>query len=414
MKAKMLTARPQGHLLTLLALVLTLSAFISGCSETKDHNAIMKTVFAVSPEPADKQVERTLSGVLQPVDQSVLSFEIPGVIEKVNVNLGDNFKKGDVLATIEDKVFQLAVRQREGQLSEAQARLTEAELDLRRKTQLVASGAVSQAEVDVAQARFKSLSDQVEIAKAQLAMAYEDLADTKLVAPYDGTVAQRHIEPSQQVSPSNAIFTIQGSNALEVSVLVPESMINQIKVGDTANVDIIVNQARQRIAGTVFERGNQAQRANAFPVTVALDAYSSDSGDTLVDAFVDKNAPLPLLQAGMSAEVTFVSKVKDIASNSLRAPLSAVAAGAKNSHYVYALVKNSDVNQSEQSKQDTLVTYGFYTLRKVEVDVELLQDDYAIFTASQDLDQIVRSGLDFLREGQQVKVANEYPQTINQ
>lgn len=372
-------------IMVLKAFSLLAGTLLMACGEEAVSPPIIKTVMAVKPSAANEQATRILSGVLHPVDESVLSFEIPGVIQQVNVNLGDRFVKGDVLVTIENTLFELAVRQREGHLSEAKSRLTEAELDFKRKKQLVSSGAVSQAEVDVAQARYNSLIDQVEIAQTQVAIAYEDLADTQLVAPYDGSVAIRHIEPSQQISPSSPILTIQGSDALEVSVLVPETMISHIQTGDTVLVDVVTNRERQSLRGVVFERGKQAQRANAFPVTVSLDPTTTARANGT-------------LQSGMSAEVTFSRIAKDVPPGSLKAPLSSVAADNQNSHFVMALVSAENNNSK---------------VVKVSVNVHEFTSDYVIFTPSSELTSIVRTGVDFVRDGQIVKIADAYPRSIN-
>ncbi|MGQ8366689.1 efflux RND transporter periplasmic adaptor subunit [Glaciecola sp. 1036] len=364
-------------------LLLALSVMgLLACSEPPPPKAIIKTVFATSPETANQSATRTLSGVLQPVDQSVLSFEIPGVIDKVNVNLGDKFNQGDVLASIEDKVMRLSVQQSEGQLSEAKARLTEAELDFNRKKQLVASGAVSKAEVDVAEARFQSLVDQVNIARTQVSIAKEDLADTQLIAPFSGSVAQRHVEPSQQVSPSTAILTIQGSDALEVAIYVPESLITKIHPGDQVSVHIVNDIQSKSLTGEVFEQGSQAQRANAFPVTIKLDETEDLQG----------------IQPGMSAEVTFSISDNNIPADAYSLPLSAIGSGENNSHYVFAIQ-----SVAENSK-----------LVQVPIKVQSFKKDKVIFTTNHSLDVVVLNGVDFLRDGQQIKVADHFPQMINQ
>ncbi len=381
------------------ALIITACVLLSACSEPKQYEAVTKTVMAVAPSPANELEKRTLSGVLHPVDESVLSFEIPGVVQTVNVNLGDRFSKGEVLATIDRKLFELAVRQREGQLSEAKSRLTEAKIDYERKALLEKTKAIPQADVDVAKARYQSLLDQVEVAQTQVAIALEDLADTSLVAPYDGSIAVRHVEPSQQVSPSSPIFTIQGSDALEVSVLVPESLISQIKTGDKVEVNVIINRQRQSIGGYVSERGNQARRANAFPVTVALNTEQSMEAK--------QNGSL---QSGMSAEVTFTRIARKVPGDSLRAPLSAVAADSQNQHFVMALIPQSKAAPESQAAS----LNSHFTLKKVSVDVHEFSSDYAVFTPSEPLSNIVRTGVDFVREGQVVSVAGDYPLAINQ
>ncbi len=103
---------------------------ISGCQKQIEKNELISTVVAAPVRAFDGTYQHILSGDTQPAETSQLSFEIPGVGDTVMVNLGDRFKKGDVLAKIEPKVFQLAVKQRKGQLSEARARLKEAQTDL--------------------------------------------------------------------------------------------------------------------------------------------------------------------------------------------------------------------------------------------------------------------------------------------
>lgn len=375
--------KPVSHQIPTGLVILFITIFLSGCSEPKEYQPIVKSVITVEPRQPNATSERALSGILQPADQSVLSFEIPGVIKTVEVNLGDKFERGDVLASIDDKVLRLAVQQRKGQLSETQARLTEASIDYQRKLQLLSSGAVSKAEVDLAKSRFDSLSDQVEIAKTQVALAEEDLADTQLIAPFSGSVAQRHVEPSQQVSRSTEVLTLQGSDALEVSVFVPESMISQINSNDSVFVDVLVDQRKHRLSGRIFEIGKQAQRANAFPVTVSL-----ISGDK-IDA----------LQPGMSAEVSFVVASFDLAPGNLQAPLSSVAADADNQHFIF-LVKLAEGNT--------------YQIQKLAVEVVSMDANHVVFNTNQEVGEIVRNGLEFLRDGQKVFKYAGTPRMVNE
>lgn len=371
--------------ITKISRVLALCVMLAGCSEKIDYQPITKSVFATSPVAADASAQRTLSGVLQSADQSVLSFEITGVIDSMNVNLGDQISEGQLLASIDNKVFRLALDQAKARLSETNARLTEAQIDYQRKRQLAESGAISQAEVDIAKARFNSLSDQVVIATTQLEIAQEDLDNTQLIAPFAGTIAQRHVEPAQQVSPTSAIVTIQGANSLEVAIFVPESLIGKIQQGDNVSVDVLVDQQRQNISGRVFEKGNQAQRANAFPVTVVLE---------------NTGAMVTKLQPGMSAEVTLFMPPANLPAGALQAPLSAISAGPDNTHFVMAL-------ESGESGQD-------FTVRKVSVEVINMNAQHVLFVPERTLADIVRTGQDFLHDGQVVYKVDGPVRMINE
>lgn len=353
---------------------------LTACSEKPEKKALTRTVMAAVVKASDGQTSHLLSGVTQPAEVSQLSFEISGIVETVSVNLGDAIKQGDELATIDPKVFALAVKQRRGQLSEVRARLREAQIDYERKAKLINSGAVSQSTLDVAASQLNSLKDQEEVAQAQLELAQEDLADTRLIAPYAGTISERHIEPSQRITPAQPAFTIQGTGGIEVSVLVPENLVNHISQGDEVSVSVFAINA-EPIMGKVFEVGSQAQSANAFPVTIALQEQ------------------VATLQPGMSAEVTFHTR-GSAQGEGFIIPLTALGTKGQNGHYVLSLTAQAD-NQ--------------FQVKEVPVKVINLRQESALVSGElNEEQQIVRAGVAFLKSGQTVNIADGHPRLINE
>ena len=55
------------------------------------------------------------------------------------------------------------------------------------------------------------------------------MQDSTLVAPYNGIITKRLIEPSQQINAGQAVFEIEGKHGLEVNVMVPETLIREIQ-----------------------------------------------------------------------------------------------------------------------------------------------------------------------------------------
>ncbi|NDV90583.1 efflux RND transporter periplasmic adaptor subunit [Alteromonas sp. 345S023] len=354
---------------------------VAGCSEPPPSPELYRTVMVSKVNAYSGEQTHVLSGVVQAAQTSQLSFELSGVVETVEVNLGDTFEKGDTLATIDSKVFQLAVKQREGQLSEVLARIREAQKDVARKQQLVVSGAVSQAELDVAETQLNSLRDQAEVARAQLNIAKEDVNDTRLVAPYSGTIAARHIEPSQRITPAQPAFTIEGQEDLEVSLSVPENMVNFLDVNDPVTVTVYA-LGDTPIEGRIFEISGRASRANAFPVTVKLSQTPQG------------------LQPGMSAEVKFSYADGRNTNNkpSFIVPLSALGSGSENSHFVYTLSETADQKEGGAP---------LYEVAKRTISVLSLNKDTAYVIGELSPDKpVVRAGVSHLKQGQRVHIAN--------
>ncbi|MEW9799288.1 efflux RND transporter periplasmic adaptor subunit [Alteromonas sp. CYL-A6] len=368
----------------LLFCIFTLGC-LTACDSQQSDVSRLRSVMATTVSAFDGQQQHKLSGVTQSAETSQLSFEVAGIVNTVKVNLGDEIQKGQLLATIDDKVFSLAVKQRQGALSEVLARLEEARRDYRRKQQLRESGAVSEAELDIASTQLTALEDQVDIARAQLALAQEELDDTRLVAPYPGRIAGRFIEPSQRITPAQPAFSIEGSSGIEVSVAVPENLVNKIHPGDEVDITVFALDGKT-LTGQVFEVGSRAQSANAFPVTITLD-----------------NPPKGL-QPGMSAEVTFFYAETAVKAG-FEVPLSALTSTNNHQHVIWEL----------QAVDDPSRSLPVYRVISHPVEVVSLETDVARINGPlKEGMHIVRQGGEYLQPEQHVHLANGSPRLFNE
>ena len=146
---------------------------------------------------------RRLTGTVRAADRAPLGFEVDGRVASVLANIGESFAKGDVLATLETTSLRIALHQARAALFEAEAMETEAELDFRRQQTLFERDVVSEAARDRARASFDSAKSRLAVSQARVADAQESFGDAELIAPYDGQVAARLIEPAQLYRPGN-------------------------------------------------------------------------------------------------------------------------------------------------------------------------------------------------------------------
>lgn len=233
----------------------------------------------------DNRINRVLTGHTIAADRAPISFEVGGTVRSVHVALGDRFTKGTVLAELDPTPLQIALDERRAGLIEAEATAHEANLTLQRQRQLRASGTVSQAALDRAEAAAESAQSRLAVAMAGIRQAEDDLADVVLRAPFDGIVDKRLIEPAQTVPAGAPAFEIQDPNGgYQIEMVVPETLIRQIQAGSEHRA-ILFDGNDSPVVATVHEIGSRANATTGFPVTLDI---------------VGQSGPI---HAGMTAEV---------------------------------------------------------------------------------------------------------------
>lgn len=365
--------------LALLFSVITV--VLAGCSEPKAtfKESIRPIAWQQVSKSSFDQVRR-LSGTVQPVEATDLSFQVGGKVAEVMVKLGDEVKQGQPLAKLDQRTFHLSKQSAQASLAQAEASKTEAKNEFERYKELMDKGLVSRSGFDNAKAAFESTTSNVDVAKAQLDIASKDLQDTLLLAPYDGKITKRIVEPSMQMSPGSPAFQIEGIDGLEVQVMVPETLIRDLSQGMTLAIHypaLIGVEGK----GVVTEIGSRAQTANAFPVAVVIDSPAAD------------------LRAGMTAEVDFTFKGvgrTGFSGDSIKVPVEALLAGNGQTSYVFVYDEEAKV------------------VRKRQVQTEnLLNNEVFISEGLNEGDIIATAGVNYLRDGQTVTLLDEHLQRFN-
>ena len=373
MSTLMLYRRQYQHLLprTLWLLLAVLPLF--GCGEEERPPEIIRTVKWMQVNETNASHIRKISGVVKAVDETNLSFAVGGTVEEVKVRLGDRIKKNDVLAVLDKQPFALAVRNAEAELKKAEAKVTERRANYERTSALYESNNASKAELDEARAGFDSAKSEVNAAKAQLGLAQRDLTKTVLRAPYNGVISLKEIEPHVEVPAGKGVFGLDGEESgFEVSVVVPETLVIRLSVGQKATV-VFPTLNNREVSGVITEVGSRSQIANAYPVTVGL------------------REQFPELRSGMSVEVAFkyaaTTPTGEVIEKGIRIPITAILSGPDNQHFVFIY--------SEKTS----------TVRKSAVEgVTIRGNDVILKSGLHAGDIIVTAGVQFLNDQQKVKL----------
>jgi multidrug efflux system membrane fusion protein len=156
-------------------------------------------VTVAKPEQRKVTLYMEVTGSTAAFNRVDLVARVQGFLEKVGYKDGADVKKGDLLFQIDKKDFEIQLQIAEATQAQQEALLLQADADLKRKQDLVKTAAVSIAQVDESRAKRDSTLGALEQAKGQVAQARRNLDYTTIVAPFDGTVSARYVDPGAMV-----------------------------------------------------------------------------------------------------------------------------------------------------------------------------------------------------------------------
>ncbi|MEO0508968.1 MAG: efflux RND transporter periplasmic adaptor subunit [Verrucomicrobiota bacterium] len=350
---------------------LTLAGWFSGCSGDQNaaQSAPPRMVRSVTVTQDADTFQRTFSGKIHSTQETNLSFKVSGTIARVNVQIGDSFKKGDILAELDPAIYKLAAKQAEATLAEAKANARNATSNLERIKKLYADGNSSLNELENAQAEADSTIANVEASTQALELAELDVSYTKLVAEDNCGVASVNAEIGENVQMGEVLIQANCGDTLEAQIDIPESQISNISQGMAATVRVDA-RGNETFTAMINEVGVSAvDGSTTFPVSALItDPRTSE------------------LQAGLSADV--IIRIKR-AQSSITVPSSALSEDA-DGRFVYVI----------QSQSDDLATVS---RQSVEVGSFSEEEGFQILSGLEPGTRIVTAGISFLREGMEVK-----------
>lgn len=240
--------------LTIAALAFSLTTLSAYASDIALNQDLPKTLLTRIESRANYIA---LEAKLEAIKQSTVSAQTSGIVEKINFDINDRVKAGQVLILINNSQQQAVLSQSKAALAQAQALNKDAQIVLKRHRALLQQKTLSQGEFDSSLARANSADARVLAAKAHLAQAQEQLSYTRILAPYSGIVRQRFVQLGELVNPGQAVMTGFALKPLRAVVDIPqhlaERIANQYKSSVQAQNDpIYITANGQRYAGSHF------------------------------------------------------------------------------------------------------------------------------------------------------------------
>ena len=176
-----------------------------------------------------------------------LKFEANGVVKTINFREGDLARKGQPLATLDDREGRLKVEYAETkvQTAEAQLKLTEKRLSV--NEQLYRLGAIILPKLEESQIEVEQAETQVATAEKEVDLARSELAKTVLKAPIDGVMGTRETDIGEYVTPQTAVGTLMDVESVFVELGIVERDIERIRLQQRVKVTV------DSVPNTTFE-----------------------------------------------------------------------------------------------------------------------------------------------------------------
>lgn len=313
---------------------------------------------------------RTFSGTAQTDKIIGLSFRSSGIITIFDIRLGQEVKKGQLLSKLDNVQARLNYETAVSSKNSAESQMNTAKLSLNRTRSLFEKGSASLSDFEAAKNSYNTAQESFESAKRSVSIQQEQIRYGYLYAPENGIISSVEAEINENVRGGQNIATLNAGRDMEISLGIPESVINGVKKDDSVSVTFSSFQEKS-YKGTVDKVSPAVDKNTAtYPVIIKI------------------TNPTNEIKSGMSANVTF--NFGDINKDNRALVVPAYAVGEDTKGRFVFLIEEKDktaIVKKQYIDIGALTSYGF------EVKSGISQGQ-----------KIATAGLQTLLNGQEIKL----------
>ena len=334
------------------------------------------TVGIAVARQADIPVVLEALGTVTPVLTVTVRPQVSGVLTQVLFSEGQMVNKGQLLATVDPRPFEIALQQASGARLRDEAQLENAKLTLQRYRTLLGQDSIARQDVDTQGALVKQLEGTVTIDRANEATARLNVGYSRIVAPVSGRVGLRPVDAGNVVGTgdANGVALITQLAPIDVAFSVPQDRVPEVQARRAEGARMPVT-ALDRTRTKKLDEGTFSTLDNEIDTqtgTVKAKARFANPGGAL---FPNQFVNVQVLLRSVSAVVV---------------PVTSLRHGA-NGDFVYVLNDDRTVSMRTVTRGDSTV------------------DVVAIASGLEAGERVVTEGADRLKDGARVQLASERP-----
>lgn len=313
---------------------------------------------------------RTYSGTTQSTSETRLSFRTGGLITELKTDVGQQVKKGQLLAILDQTDIQLNYDKALATEKSAAIQLETSKSNLDRLKKLYLSNSASLSDYENEKNNYATALYNYESAKKSLQLQQSQFEYSKIIAPNNGVISEVNVEQNEYAQAGATIFVFNTNNSkMEANVGVPEKQITKIQEGQSVDISI----GDLKLKGTVTGVSYSTSGTSTYPVIVSLGR--------------NKN-----IRPGMPCRVSFKFNAGEDKPQ-LIAPIKSISENAEGS-FAYALIKSESGD--------------YYTAEKRNLELGPINDEgFVVIAGLKEGDLVATAGLRSIIDGIKVRLLNE-------
>lgn len=305
-------------------LILSILVFYTACFNKKElvQKEKLRPVKYAEVSYSGIGLVRSFNGTARSDKEINLSFRTSGILTTLNISTGQKVVKGELLAQIDNSEARLSLEQSLSTLNSAKANLNTSTSALERTKTLFEKGSASLSDYENAKSSFASAEANYQSAKRTVEIQKKQVGYGIIYAPADGVIASKNVENNENVGAGSLIAVLNAGSAMEISLGLPENIINRVHKGMPITAKFPALQGKS-FDGIVNEIAPSIESGTAtYPVRIKL------LGETYE------------VKSGMAANITFTFPKTDN-HDVLIVPISAVGEDSKGK-FVYLIEKQDE------------------------------------------------------------------------
>lgn len=303
------------------AIALVTVLLLTACGQKKGEKSVTVRPVKTATVESRSEISKDFSGIVEAVDYVKLAFRVSGQIIDLPIIEGQKVSKGQLIAAIDPRDIAL-------QYAADKSAFETAAAQVERNKRLLARQAISVQEYEISLSNYQK-------AKSAFELSNNNMRDTKLTAPFDGSIEKRLVENYQRVNSGEGIVQLVNTKKLRIKFTIPDAYLHLLRASDQRFMVAFDTYKGKMFNAKLEEYLDISTDGTGIPVTITIDDPSFDR--ILYD-----------VKPGFTCSIRFSANVGPLVEESMTVvPLSAVFGESESKKMYVWILDGNKVSRRE-------------------------------------------------------------------